>query len=127
MVIAKVCRLVRGVGSDTNETGCESESDIWIGERAAIPGRVSELMERGRPRLGEVFLLESGARRVKPGSPKAGQKAVGVWGDRSLDLERLVLRVLLTLDRRGEEDLDLLTSGRGSPAALASAQNRSMS
>jgi len=64
---------------------------------------------------------------VKPGSPKAGQKAVGVWGDASLDLDGLVGCVRLALDRRGEDDLDLLMSGRGSPAALARAQNRSMS
>ena len=127
MVIASVCRLVRGVGSDKNETACESESDIGIGERAAIPGRVSELMRSGRPGLSDAFLLEPGARRVKPGSAKAGQKAVGVWGDTSLDVDKLVRRVRLTLDRRGEGDLDLLTSGRGSPAALARAQNRSMS
>lgn len=124
MLIVRVCRLVRGVGSDANETvSGVSESDIGIGEKAANPGRVSESMERGRPRSGDVFLLEPGARKVKSGSPKAGTKAAGVWGDTSLDLERLVHRV----GRRGEGDLDRLTSGRGSPAAPASAQNRSMS
>lgn len=67
-----MCRLVRGVGSDGKEAVSEEpESDIEIGEGVEVPGRVSDLTERGRPRLGDLLLLELGARRVKPGSPKA--------------------------------------------------------
>lgn len=90
----RICRLARGVGSDTNEaTGDESESDIEIGEKAAVLGQVSELMERGRPRLGDFLWLVPGTRKVKSGSPKAGQKAAGMCGDMSLDPDKLVRRV----------------------------------
>ena len=100
IVRVKMCRPVRGVGSDTSEAASEeSESDIEIGESTAVPGRVSGLMERGRPRFGDLPLLESGTRRVKPGSPKAGKKAVGVCGETSLDPDGLVRRVRLVLGR----------------------------
>ena len=100
IVKVKMCRPVRGIGSDTSETASEeSESDIEIGESAAVPGRVTGLMGRGRPRFGDLLLLESGARRVKPGSPSAGQKAVGVCGKVSLDLDGLARRFRLVLGR----------------------------
>ena len=113
--------------SDANEDEREEpESVMEIGESSDDSGRGSELTGGGLPRLGDLLLLEPGARREKPGSPKAGQKEAGVCEEVSPDLNG-VRRIRMVLDPRGEQDRDRLKSGIGSPAALASAQNRSMS
>ena len=124
----KICRPVRERGSDIDEAAREEpESVMEIGESSVVPGQVPESIAARRPRLGDRPLFEPGARREKPGPPRAGQKAEGVCGEVSLDLDGLVRRFRLVLGRRGEEDRDRLTSGTGSPAAPASAQNLSIS
>ena len=123
----KICRPVRGVDPDTDEAAREEpESAMEIGESSDDAGRVSELMGGRLPRPSDLFLLEPCARREKPGSPKTGQKGTGVYGELSPDLNG-VRRIRVVLGPRGEEDLDRFKSGIGSPAALANAQNLSMS
>lgn len=46
-------------------------------------------MEVGLPLLGDFFLLEPGARREKPGSPKEGQKGTSEYGGVFLDPEEV--------------------------------------
>lgn len=86
MVNFKMRRPVRGVESDADEvTREEPESVMEIGESSNDLGRVSESIEtRGLPRPGDL-LLTPGARREKPGSPKAGQKGTDVSGGATLD------------------------------------------
>jgi hypothetical protein len=84
-----ICRPVRGLDLDTDETTREEpESEMEIGESSDDSGRVSELTGGGLPRLDDLLLLEPDARREKPGSPKAGQKGADVYGGVSLDFIR---------------------------------------